>query len=72
MHRRQQEMLSSMMARVFGAEPRVAWADLSRLIDLRDVEMTFDGMHLKPDANAIVAAALVEPVIKVASSGGSQ
>ena len=67
-HNRQQSMLASMMQREFGGEPRVAWADCSKVIDLNNVEFTFDGMHLKPEANAMVAAALVEPVVRVAEA----
>jgi GDSL-like Lipase/Acylhydrolase family len=66
LHTKQQEMLGSMIARMFGNEPRVAWADASKLIDLADPQLTFDGMHLSPGANATVAAALVEPVMKAA------
>ena len=69
-HEKQQAMLASMMRRFFGQEPRVAWADYSALIDLASVDTTFDGMHLTPNANAAVAAALVEPVIKVAEAAG--
>ncbi|HJU44275.1 MAG TPA: SGNH/GDSL hydrolase family protein [Vicinamibacterales bacterium] len=67
-HTRQQSMLASMMAREFGGEPRVAFADCSGVIDLNNVDYTFDGMHLKPEANATVAAALVEPVVRVAEA----
>ena len=65
---RQQAALAAMMQRNFGQEPRVAWADVSPLVDLTSVDATFDGMHLKPEANAAVAAALVEPVSKVAAA----
>ncbi len=65
-HERQQEMLGSMIARVFGGEPRVVWADFSQLLDLTNIDVTFDGMHLKPNANAAIAAALAEPVMKAA------
>ena len=67
-HIRQQAMLASMIERNFGQQPRVAWADFSTLVDLTSVDATFDGMHLKPEANAKVAAALVEPVLKVAAA----
>jgi hypothetical protein len=67
-HIRQQAMLAAMVQRNFGQEPRVAWADFSTLVDLTSVDATFDGMHLKPEANAAVAAALVEPVSKVAAA----
>jgi hypothetical protein len=63
LHARQREMLGAMIARVFGTDPQVVRADLSQLIDLTNVEVTFDGMHLKPDANAIVANALADPVV---------
>jgi hypothetical protein len=72
LHTKQQEMLAAMIARVFANEPRVVWADFSQLIDLTNVDLTFDGMHLSPGANATVAAALVEPVIKASSSGTSR
>ena len=69
-HQKQQAMLASMVQRQFGGEPRVAWADCSTVVDLTDVDVTFDGMHLKPDANATIAAALVEPVVKAATAAG--
>lgn len=67
-HRRQRATLAAMVAREFGREPRVAWADNSTLLDLHNIDVTFDGMHLKPDANATVAAALVDPVVRVAEA----
>jgi hypothetical protein len=71
MHERQHQMLGDMLARVFAGEPRVVAADFSQLLNLTDVEVTFDAMHLKPNANAAIAAALVEPVLKV-TSGASR
>lgn len=68
MHERQQQMLGAMVTREFGGEARVVWADFSRLLDLTNIDVTFDGMHLKPNANAAVAAALVEPVLKAAGA----
>jgi hypothetical protein len=66
LHAKQREMLGAMMSRQFGGEPTVSWADLSQLVDLHSTDVTFDGMHLKPQANATVAAALVDHVLKVA------
>jgi hypothetical protein len=66
LHTKQQEMLAPMIARVFGDDTRVTWADCSKVVDLHDPANTFDGMHLTPPANAAVAAALVDHVIKVA------
>ena len=67
-HTRQQAMLSAMMTQTFGGDRRVVFADLSDLVDLRSTDVTFDAMHLKPAANITVASALVEPVIRAASS----
>lgn len=72
LHTKQQEILGAMIARAFANEPRVVWADLSQLIDLTNPDLTFDGMHLSPGANATVAAALVEPVLKAAAIGASR
>ena len=66
LHQKQQEMLAAMMSREFGSEPRVSWADVSPFVDLHRPDLTFDAMHLTPPANAIVAAALVDHVLKVA------
>jgi hypothetical protein len=65
LHTRQRATLSAMVGRVFGSDAQVTVADLSHLIDLKSAEVTFDGMHLNPEANARVAAALVDPVLKV-------
>ena len=66
LHQKQQEMLAAMMSREFGSEPRVSWADVSPFVDLHRPDLTFDAMHLTPQANAMVAAALVDHVLKVA------
>lgn len=71
-HARQQAMLAAMMARIFGGDRRVVWADLSNQVDLRSIDVTFDAMHLKPEANASVAAALLEPVLAAVKSAGLQ
>ena len=63
-HAQQRDMLTAMIARVFGTDSLVVRADLSDVVDLESPEVTFDAMHLTPQANAIVAAALVEPVLK--------
>jgi hypothetical protein len=69
-HTLQQEMLSAMLARNFGADKRVVHANFIDLLDLKSVEVTFDAMHLKPPANAAVADALVEPVLAAATGAG--
>ena len=70
LHTRQQEMLRAMVAREFGNDHGVVFAGFARLVDLTSVDVTFDGMHLKPEANAIVASALVEPVLNAAAAAG--
>lgn len=55
---RQREMVAAMIARVFGGERRVVFADLSGAVDLTDPEFTFDGMHLNPLGNRAIAEAL--------------
>ena len=71
-HTSQHEMLGGLMSRAFGGDTRVRWADLSTVLDLRDPKLTFDGMHLNPEANATVANALVDPVVSVAKALGEQ
>jgi len=66
LHERQQTMLAGMVQHVFGENPRVSLADCSALVDLHNIDASFDAMHLKPQANATIAAALVDPVLKVA------
>jgi hypothetical protein len=61
-HAEQRAALADMMARRYDGHARVRHVDLSDLVDLRDVDLAFDGMHLGVDGNQIVARALVEPV----------
>ena len=65
MHKLQHDSTAAMMSREFDGDRRVVWADLSTLLDLASADVTFDGMHLKPDANRAVAQAMVERVIAV-------
>lgn len=69
-HVRQLEMLSGMLARTFGNDPGVVWTDQSKTVDLHSLEVTFDSMHLKPDANRQLADALVDPVLLAATRAG--
>ena len=69
-HVRQLAMLSGMLARTFGQDPGVVWTDQSRTVDLNSLDMTFDSMHLKPNANRQVADALVDPLLLAASRAG--
>lgn len=69
-HERQQAMLADMVRRNFGADRGVVWADLATVVDLANPDHTFDAMHLSPPANAIVADALVEPIVNALAGAG--
>ena len=72
LHTRQTAMLAAMIARQFGNDTGVVYASFQRHVDLTSVDVTFDGMHLKPDANASVAAGLVGPVLSALGGAGRQ
>jgi hypothetical protein len=72
LHAKQVAMVGGMVGRMFSADPQVVWADSSQLVDLKSVDATFDAMHLKPAANATVAAALVDPVIRALNLTGTK
>lgn len=61
-HREQQAQLRSMLAARFGNDPAVAYANLGDAIDLLHSPLVYDGMHLTPEGNALVAGRLVAPV----------
>jgi hypothetical protein len=62
-HREQQAYLRSMLASRFKNDPNVAYADLGDAFDVRHSPLAYDGMHLTPEGNAIVAGRLVAPVV---------
>jgi hypothetical protein len=61
-HIAQQTELAGMLRRRFADDPRVQYVDLGDTVDLSDPKHSFDRMHLTAPGNAIVAAALVDPV----------
>ena len=65
-HVSQQQALAGLAAREFSRNPRIRFVDLSKAVDLNDTRYAFDGMHLRRDGNAMVAQALVEPVLSLA------
>jgi len=71
-HSKQQAMLAEMVRSNFSSDKGVVWADLSAIVDLTAPNVTFDAMHLNPEANAAVAAGLVEPLASALAGAGKQ
>jgi len=61
-HRDQQRALSAALLRQYAGDARVRYVDLGAAIDLADRSLAYDGMHLTPDGNRVVAARLADPV----------
>lgn len=61
-HVQQQAALASRIASAFGSDPAVQYMNLGRAVDLSDRAVAWDKMHLTPQANGVIAAALVAPV----------
>ena len=66
-HIDQQSERAAMLRRRFGDDSRVQYLDLGDTVDLNDPARSFDRMHLTAPGNTIVAAALVEPVRRMAA-----
>lgn len=64
-HASQQQALAQMVRDQNGAKAPVAYFAVGDRVDLLDPDVSFDRMHLSVDGNTIVAAALVEPVVKL-------
>ena len=65
-HVEQQTQLAGLLGSHYGFDPRVRHVNLVRSVDLRDIELTSDGIHLTAEGNRRVAAALVEPAVALA------
>jgi hypothetical protein len=65
-HIGQQESLAAMIAERFGDDPRVAYVNFGDVISLTDRDLSYDGMHLTPDGNALMGSRLVGPVLELA------
>jgi hypothetical protein len=64
-HVEQQRVLAAALAERFGADPGVRYVNLGRLLNIRDRNVAYDGLHLVAGANAAVAEHLVQPVLDV-------
>ncbi len=65
-HVSQQGEMREMLSRRFGGDAAVQYVDLGEAVDLADPRISFDHMHLTEGGNARLAAALVDPVTKMA------
>lgn len=62
-HQEQQAAVREMLARHFADDPAVGYFNLGAEIDLADRRVAYDGVHLVPAGNAVVADRLVQPVV---------
>ena len=60
-HREQQAELAAMLARRF-PDPDVHRIDLGDAINLKDTSLVYDGMHLLPRGNQVIAARLADAI----------
>jgi len=64
LHIDQQRALAEMMARRFGADARVRYVNLGRLIDMTDRSIVYDGLHLVAGGNERLADALLPEALE--------
>jgi hypothetical protein len=70
-HLDQQRALVDMLSRHFGENPHVRHVNLLHAVDLADVNLSFDQMHLTTDGNRLVGADLasaLRPLVMAARS----
>jgi hypothetical protein len=67
-HVLQQEDMAAMLVRRYQADGNVRYANLGNTLDLSDERLSGDRMHPTAEGNARIAAALVEPVTRLAAS----
>src|SRR5262249_23284304 len=67
-HASQQHELAGDTARRYGSNRRVRYVNLGSAVELADPQLSFDEMHLTPEGNARIAAALA-PVVLASTSG---
>ena len=64
-HVSQQANLAAMVRARYGAGRRVRYVDLGRVVDMRDLALAYDGLHLVAEGNDRIAAGLVGPVVEI-------
>jgi lysophospholipase L1-like esterase len=65
LHVDQQRALAASLEREFGGDSRVRYVNLGRLLDLRDAQLAYDGLHLTAAGNERLAAALTPAVLEM-------
>ena len=64
-HAAQQASLALMLAERFGGDRRFRYLNMGTKIDLRDRNLSFDGVHLTPRGNQTMAQELTPPLFEV-------
>ena len=62
-HVQQQRALALALAARFGRDGGVRYVNLGPLLNIRDPEVSFDGLHLVAKANELIASHLVKPLL---------
>lgn len=65
-HLAQQDELRTFLAHRFGNDPEIRYVNLGDRVDLENVQLSFDHMHLTASGNEQLAGALVDSVIEMA------
>lgn len=65
MHGEQQRALAADLRARYGRDPRFHYLDLGSAVDLRDRDLSFDGVHLTAGGNDRIADELTGPVLQL-------
>ena len=65
-HKTQQANVAAMLTNRFGADSRVTYVNLGDAIDMRNLDIVYDGVHLIASGNDTIASRLVAPVLVAA------
>lgn len=71
-HVAQQRALEAVLRSRFSGDPGVRYINLGTLIDIKDSTLAFDGMHLVPRGNRMVAERFVDPIVELTGSQESR
>lgn len=64
-HMEQQERLVAFLQSRFPGNPLLRFTSLIDAVNLADPAICYDGLHLKPEGNRVIAERLVEPVLEM-------